>query len=140
MPFASEKLILVNPFFEDRKIFGIENIDAPIAEASASIVWKTLDSLNFYPLMWATYPYHPHTPGNVLSNRAPKPEEVAIGGQFIKRLIGIYDIKKVVGVGRIAEKTLTDMGIEAPSVRHPSHGGATLFAQGLKRLKGQLIF
>jgi len=138
MPFSSEKLVLSHPFFADRDTFGIENVDAPIAEASATIVWKTFDALNFYPLMWATYPYHPHKPGNELTNRAPKPEEVRVGKQFITRLMDIYEIERVVAVGRLAEGTLKDLGIEAPGVRHPSHGGATLFAQGLADFKKSL--
>lgn len=134
MPFSSEKLILSHPFFQDRGTFTIENTENPIAEASASIVWKTLDSLDFYPLMWAAYPYHPHKPGDVLSNRAPRPEEILVGQEFIQRLIEIFSIKKVVAVGRVAEKNLADMEIFAPSIRHPSHGGATLFAEGLTDL------
>lgn len=135
MPFSSEKLVLSHSFFADREIFSIENVEAPIAEASASIVWKTFDSLDFYPLMWATYPYHPHNAGDMLTNRAPKPEEIKAGRQFITRLMDIYGIKKVVAVGRVAEGTLKELGIEAPAVRHPSHGGATLFAQGLAEFK-----
>jgi len=138
MPFSSEKLVLSHPFFADREVFGIENTEAPIAEASASIVWKTFDTLDFYPLMWATYPYHPHKPGNELTNRAPKPEEIRIGRQFITRLMDIYGIERVVAVGRVAEGTLKELGIEAPAVRHPSHGGATLFAQGLADYKRSL--
>ena len=132
MPFSSEKLILSHPFFSDRAVFNIENKDFPIAEASATIVWKTFDSLQFYPLMWATYPFHPHTAGNLLSNRAPRPEEILLGKDFIEELIKLFKIKHLVAVGRIAEKTLVDMGYEAYPVRHPSHGGATLFAEGLR--------
>lgn len=138
MPFSSEKLVLSHSFFADRDTFDIENKDAPIAEASASIVWKTFDTLDFYPLMWATYPYHPHKPGNALTNRAPKPEEIKIGRQFITRLIDIYGVQKVVAVGRVAEGTLKELNIIAPAVRHPSHGGATLFAQGLANYKKSL--
>lgn len=138
MPFSSEKLVLSHPFFADKDAFDIENKDAPIAEASASIVWKTFDTLDFYPLMWATYPYHPHKPENELTNRAPKPDEIKIGRQFITRLIDMYGIQKVVAIGRIAEGTLKELNIEAPAVRHPSHGGATLFAQGLTDYKKSL--
>ncbi|GMU74310.1 MAG: hypothetical protein AMXMBFR44_5070 [Candidatus Campbellbacteria bacterium] len=138
MPFSSEKLVLSHSFFAEKDVFDIENKEAPIAEASASIVWKTFDTLDFYPLMWATYPYHPHKPGNGLTNRAPKPDEIKIGRQFITRLIDIYGIQKVVAVGRVAEGTLKELNIEAPAVRHPSHGGATLFAQGLADYKNSL--
>jgi uracil-DNA glycosylase len=131
MPFSSEKLILSHPFFENKKIFAIENGDAPITEASASIVWKTFDKLNFYPLMWATYPFHPHKPNAPLTNRAPRPEEVLLGKQFLREIMDIYNIKQVIAVGRVAEKSLAEMDIEAIPIRHPSHGGATMFAKGL---------
>jgi len=132
MPFSSEKLVLSHPFFSDKTIFDIENKESPIAEASATIVWKTFDSLEFYPLMWATYPFHPHKMGDQLTNRAPRPEEIALGKDFIEELIKLFEIKRLVAVGRIAERTLADMGYEAYPIRHPSHGGATLFAEGLK--------
>lgn len=138
MPFSSEKLVLSHPFFADRDTFNVENKETPLAEASASIVWKTFDTLDFYPLMWATYPYHPHKPGNVFSNRAPKPDEIEIGRQFITRLVDIYGIQKVIAVGRVAEGTLKELNIQAFAVRHPSHGGATLFAQGLADYKKNL--
>lgn len=132
MPFSSEKLVLEHPFFADRSTFSIENLDAPMGEASASIVWKTFDSLGFYPLMWAAYPFHPHKPGDPSTNRAPRPDEVELGSPFVRDLIDIFGITDLVAVGRVAEKTLATMGYEAHPVRHPSHGGAVLFAEGLK--------
>ena len=102
-----------------------------MAEASASIVWKTFDALDFYPLMWATYPFHPHEPNDELSNRAPRPEEVRLGREFLENIVRLFAIKHIIAVGRVAEKCLGEMGHEAYAVRHPSHGGATLFAKGL---------
>ena len=131
MPFSSEALVLQHPFFADGSAFAIENADSPMAEASASIVWKAFDALGFYPLMWATYPFHPHEPGNLLTNRAPRPDEVALGREFLERMLALFPVEHVVAVGRVAERSLAGMGIAATAVRHPSHGGATLFAQGL---------
>lgn len=132
MPFSSEKLVLENSFFADRKTFRIEHEDAPMGEASASIVWKTFDSLGFYPLMWASYPFHPHVPGDPLTNRAPRPDEIELGSPFVQKLIDIFQIKDLIAVGRVAEKTLSNLGYSAHAVRHPSHGGAVLFAEGLR--------
>jgi uracil-DNA glycosylase len=129
MPFSSERLVQAHPFFSEG--FLIENPEETIAEASASIVWKTFDSLNFYPVMWATYPFHPHKPGDTCTNRAPRPEEVLLGKQFLEQFMQLFPTSKVIAVGRVAEKSLADMGIEAIAVRHPSHGGATLFAEGI---------
>lgn len=132
IPFSSERLLLSHPFFEDRALFNIENIDDIIAEASASIVWKTFDSLNFYPLMWATYPFHPHKHGDMLSNRAPRPDEIVLGRQFLKKITDLFNIEKIIAVGRVAERNLADMDMAAIPIRHPSHGGATMFAEGLR--------
>ena len=60
VPFSSEKLMLAHPFFTERSGFAIENVDSPMAESSASIVWRTMDELGFYPLIWASFPFHPH--------------------------------------------------------------------------------
>src|SRR3989338_9409919 len=130
-PFCSEKLILTHPFFADRTVFDVDNANDPIAETSASIVWKTFDTLDFYPLMWATYPFHQHEPNNELSNRAPRPEEVKLGREFLEDIMRLFAIKRIIAVGRVAEKCLVEMVHEAYAVRHPSHGGATLFAKGL---------
>ncbi len=132
MPFSSEKLVMTHQFFSDRRDFGVIDENELVGEASASIVWKTLDSLNFYPLMWATFPFHPHNEGDALSNRAPTTDEIRVGKKFIEKILKIYKINKIVAVGRIAEKTLTEMGLSAFPVRHPSHGGATQFAEGLR--------
>lgn len=132
IPFSSEKIILTHPFFAERTLFDIEHRDLPMAEASASIVWKTFDALDFYPLMWATYPFHPHESGDPLSNRAPRKEEVALGKEFLRELLAIFKTTEIIAVGRVAEKCLADMGHVAHPVRHPSHGGAVLFAEGLR--------
>jgi uracil-DNA glycosylase len=133
IPFSSEKIVLTHPFFTTRKEFSIENKTDPIAEASASIVWKTMDELQFYPLIWASFPFHPHEPGNDLTNRAPTKDELILGQAFLKTLIKLFKIKTIIAVGRAAEKTLKELDIPiAAQIRHPSHGGANQFRDGLK--------
>ncbi|MEK7521303.1 MAG: uracil-DNA glycosylase [Patescibacteria group bacterium] len=100
-------------------------------EPSATIVWGTLKSARSLPLVWASYPYHPHIDRSPLSNRAPTNLELEIGRPFILDLVKIFGIKNVVAVGNKAEITLGKSGIKGPKIRHPSHGGAKLFAQGI---------
>jgi uracil-DNA glycosylase len=133
VPFSSERILGTHPFFTSRTGFSIEHPDAPCAESSASIVWKTLDELRFQPLIWASFPFHPHKPDNELSNRTPTHDEILLGQPFLRSIMEIFDIKKVVAVGRAAEKTLNLLGIPAAHIRHPSHGGANLFREGLER-------
>jgi uracil-DNA glycosylase len=134
VPFSSEKIILTHPFFTSRKEFSIENGENPIAESSASIVWKTMDELQFFPLIWASFPFHPHQPGNKESNRPPTKAEILTGQTFLQSLLEIFEITTVVAVGRAAEKTLGLLHIPATCIRHPSHGGASLFRSGLVEL------
>jgi hypothetical protein len=44
----------------------------------------------------------------------------------------------IVGVGRISQAALAGIGVEAVPVRHPSHGGATEFAQGMRTVVGDV--
>ncbi len=140
VPFSSEKIVLSHPFFTSRKTFAIENVDAPIAESSASIVWKTMDELGFYPVIWASFPFHPHEPGDTESNRAPTKDELLLGQSFLTELMEIFGITDVIAIGRAAEKTLGMLDIIPSSqIRHPSHGGANLFREGLTNfVKGQI--
>ncbi len=139
VPFSSEKIVLTHSFFTADTGFAIEHTETPIAEASASVVWKTMDELNFYPLIWASFPFHPHHPGNDLTNRPPTRDELLLGQKFLLTLIELFAIKKVVAIGRAAEKTLAELGIPATHIRHPSHGGATQFREGLRLFKKDFL-
>lgn len=105
-------------------------------EPSATVVQRTLDELPKLPLIWATFPLHPHKPGIELSNRTPNAAEVALGAELLGELIGILQPKQLFAVGNIAEKCLSGLGIQTVKIRHPSHGGATLFHDQLLELLG----
>lgn len=57
-----------------------------------------------------------------------------MGEQFVREIIEIFDIKQVIAVGSKAEYTLGRLNIPAPKIRHPAHGGAKLFAEGVLKL------
>ncbi len=137
MPFGSEYHILrgipeIGMFGEERGYKKTDEWDKVWKEPSSTIVWGTMKSITNVPLIWASYPYHPHQSGKPLTNRAPSNIELEIGRPFLADLIEIYKIKKVLAVGYKAVTTLGKMGIEAPYIRHPSHGGAKLFAEGIR--------
>jgi hypothetical protein len=71
-------------------------------------------------LLWNVVPTHP---GTEASNRPPGSDEIAAGLPFALELARG---RRVLAVGRCAEAAL-----EAPYVRHPSHGGAAEFRAGL---------
>jgi uracil-DNA glycosylase len=97
------------PFTSQRQLTGSGQ-----AEATATIVHRVL------------VPTHPHLPGEPDSNRRPTRSEIEASLPFLVELaIG----RRPVAVGRLAAAAL-----DAPYVRHPSHGGAREFCSGLVEL------
>ena len=111
------------PFTSERQLTGT----GP-SEATATIVHRVLGELGVeeHVLLWNVVPTHPHLPGEPRSNRRPTAQEVRAGRVFLERLA---EGKRVIAVGRLAEAALG-----TPAVRHPSHGGAEAFREGLARL------
>jgi uracil-DNA glycosylase len=108
------------PFTSERQVSG-----EPPGEASATIVQRVLGELGLAHdvLLWNVVPTHPHRPGLPSSNRAPTRRETEAGLRFVRELARG---RTVVAVGRVAQRALG-----GPYVRHPSHGGAARFREGL---------
>jgi hypothetical protein len=106
------------PFTSERQLTGT----GP-SESSATIVHRVLAELDLEGavLLWNVVPTHP---GTAHSNRVPTRAEVSAGLPFAHELARG---RRVLAVGRIAEAAL-----DAPYVRHPSHGGATAFRENLR--------
>ncbi len=92
------------PFTSERQLTG----HGP-AEASATIVRRTLEELGIEALCWNVVPTHPHRPGEPDTNRAPIRAEVESAAPFLAELA---------------------RGRRATSVIRP-HGGAAGFRTGL---------
>ena len=105
------------PFTSERHLTGT----GP-AEATATIVQRTLAELELDALCWNVVPTHP---GTATSNRRPTKAEVAAGRPFLEELA---HGRRILAVGRLAAEATG-----APYLRHPSHGGAAEFRAGLLR-------
>jgi hypothetical protein len=105
------------PFTSERQLTG----GGP-AEATATIVRRTLAELELHILCWNVVPTHP---GTSSSNRRPTKSEVAAARPFLEE---IARGRRLLAVGRLAAETTG-----APYLRHPSHGGAAEFRAGLLR-------
>jgi uracil-DNA glycosylase family 4 len=106
------------PFTSERQLTG----SGP-AEATATIMHRTLAELGIEEeavLLWNLVPTHP---GTVTSNRAATLVEVEQSEPFLAELARD---RRVIAVGRLAHARLG-----GPYVRHPAHGGAAAFRQGL---------
>jgi uracil-DNA glycosylase len=107
------------PFTSERQLTG----SGP-AEATATIVHRVLAELGVEDevLLWNVVPTHP---GDEISNRRPTRAEVEAASPFLDELTRG---RVAIAVGRLAAAAL-----DAPYVRHPSHGGAAAFEAGLQR-------
>lgn len=128
VPFVSAREV------EAGVVEGLELPGNPQApwEASSRVVWATLrDWRGPLPLSWPVYPLHPFSAGDPKTNRTPRPAEVRAGAPVALELIRALDIETVVAVGRKAQGAIAAAGLEAPAIRHPAQGGASLFAEQL---------
>jgi hypothetical protein len=106
------------PFTSERQLTG-----AGPAEATATIVHRVLARFGVEDevLFWNVVPTHP---GDAGSNRRPTRREVEVSAPFLHELTRD---RVSIAVGRLAAAAL-----DAPYVRHPSHGGAAEFERGLR--------
>lgn len=143
VPFGSERLIRNGKM--PRLSWGGKAMDKDSGrlgwtEPSATIVWGILHELGIAEttVCWNAFPWHPHRPGDLLSNRKPTPDEVQEGRWFLQELIEDQCYKggaTLVAVGNTAADALVDLGYEEfPRVRHPANGGATKFREQMRSL------
>ncbi|MDQ0922030.1 hypothetical protein QF038_000538 [Pseudarthrobacter sp. W1I19] len=104
------------------------------AEPTATVMWEVLAELQFLPLLWSACPWHTHVPGKPQSNRTPTVADARLGTSFWQSLAELFGIDSVVAVGNVAHRSLLFSGVDAPKVRHPSHGGRAGFKRGLEEL------
>jgi hypothetical protein len=76
-------------------------------------------------LLWNVVPTHPHEPGRPYTNRRPTRSEVDACSGLLRLVVRG---RHVIAVGRLAASVTG-----APYVRHPAHGGAVAFRDGLCR-------
>ncbi len=110
------------------------------SENTATIVWKALirNSIDPYSMiLWNTFPWHPYDPERgLLSNRTPTREEFAAGRPHLEMFLALFRDCTPVALGKHAWHQLANLGCTCEHLRHPAHGGATEFRQGLRALFG----
>jgi uracil-DNA glycosylase len=135
IPFTSERVILageVPRVRAQRARLSLRHI--PWSEPSATTVWGALHALGIAQttVLWNAFPWHPHLPGRLQSNRTPTRTERAQGLTALSALLGAFPQAHLLAVGRHAELALGELGHAATPLRHPSMGGARRFCAGLR--------
>lgn len=140
IPFTSERLILEGVITRiDAPGSRLSTRPRPWSEPSATTVWKTLHALQIAheTALWNAYPWHPHKPGALHSNRTPTRVERQSGVAVLEALLRALPGARVLAVGRNAEASLAELAITATPLRHPSMGGAREFAAQLRAAVSQ---
>jgi hypothetical protein len=109
-------------------------IGAPVAERTASVVWKIIGQLEDPPFLWNIFPFHPHEPVNPLTNRSHTAAERHRCSHLIVELIEWLQPHKIIAIGNDSYKALCKMGYKCTYVRHPSYGGITDFIKGMRKI------
>ena len=133
IPFSSERVLGNNDFFKNQGFECINDIDSLEGEISATILWNELKNYPDKPLIWNIFPFHPHKLDDIKTNRTPTEEELVSGKEYLKQLLGMFDIKKIIALGRKPESQISDLNLNFAYVRHPANGGKSKFVDGLKK-------
>lgn len=129
--FTSEHTLTTHPFFRQGGFVRTSLRPQPWREASATIVWETIDLLKEPPVLWAAVPFQPHRPGEKLSIRTPTRREQEDALPFLEAVRNLFPALPVVAAGRVAERALFTLGVPCRYVHHPSHGGKAAFQAGV---------
>ncbi len=133
VPFTSEYIIHNGtPGFD---IFSgkymTRETDKKQKEPSATIVWDVLGKCGILPLIWNAFPFHPHEPGDINSNRKTDKNEQEFGLGILRDIISLFKTETVIAVGNVSYKLMSDNSIDCLKVRHPANGGKREFEKGL---------
>lgn len=101
-------------------------------EPSGSVVWGALGGEARGALLWNAFPWHPYGKKGPLSNRLPERSLWMANLGVLEALLEEVDGARVLAVGRTAQAALAELGVEAPLLRHPAHGGAAIFREQLR--------
>lgn len=76
---------------------------------------------------WNVFPFHPHEAGKPQTNRMHTRYERDIGLKFLKTVLTLLPVRRVVTIGKDATLALQMVDITCCPVRHPSYGGQKEF-------------
>ncbi len=107
-----------------------------VKEKTGTIMWEFLGQDKPVPILWNSFPFHPHDIGNPESNRQPSTSEVLEGLEYLTMVYDVFNPKTLGSLGRVGERLLRKNfpNEEVVYIRHPSRGGKNEFIIGMKHL------
>lgn len=137
VPFSSSKLFseVEHPFLQNlaSKLRFPQQANRQDSEATASIVWRYLQTRQQLPLFWNAFPFHPHIKGDPSSNRKPRKAELEEGLERLRQVTAIFQPLRIAGIGREGQRAAASLfpELEVAYIRHPSYGGKADFTKGM---------
>jgi len=102
-----------------------------VSERTAAEIWGALALIQHPPFLWNVFPFHPHEPGDPLTNRKFSAGELARVDELNGVLFAGLGISQVISIGQDASKYGQRFGLNVKCVRHPSYGGTAEFRHGI---------
>ena len=106
----------------------------PMRERTAATIWLMLSKIREPIFLWNLFPFHPYEGHDELSNRAHTRAERGVGEEILLALMALIRPDRVLAIGRDADNALKKMNIDCVAVRHPSYGGQSAFAAGIRNV------
>jgi hypothetical protein len=107
-----------------------------VGERTASEIWRAIVQLPQLPFLWNVFPFHPHEPGEPLTNRCHTELERRKCEFAMLEMLEWLQPKKVIALGSDAYRVLSSIVVGCVLVRHPSYGGQSKFRSGIQDAYG----
>ena len=127
-------------FFDHLNRWEIESprptFGEPVAERTASVIWKILLRVQVPVFLWNVFPLHPYCDGNPFSNHPHNAHERKAGLELLTAILGFLKPRRIIAIGNDAYNALSGMISEENlcKVRHPSYGGQNEFLRVMETL------
>jgi len=132
IPFTSEALLCEGAIPRCETSLRLTTRPRPWSEPSARIVWKDLYELGIAErtVLWNTFAFHPHRPGEPYTNRTPRSDEIEAGIEILRAVLGHFEAQgaAVVAVGRVADRP-----VPARTLRHRASAPRRAFPNVLRK-------
>ncbi|KKN95761.1 hypothetical protein LCGC14_0176300 [marine sediment metagenome] len=102
-------------------------------ELSAHHVWSVLPRLVNPPILWNIIPLHPFK-GEQFTNRTPNNLDHLTCNSAVEYFFNNTEFRKIIAIGRVAQKRLRRLGFDVEYVRHVSMGGSNKFKASMYEL------
>ena len=103
-------------------------------ERTATEIWKIMRDVKAKAFLWNVFPFHPFEGKNPMSNRCHTAREFKHCSKLLLALLDWLQPLTIIALGTDAHRAVQQLGFSASLVRHPSFGGQTAFANGMRSL------